>query len=293
MAIFPFPSPRLFPYLRCVRVIVAASAGFCWGVRRAVEKARAIARESKAPIYTDGPLIHNDEMMARLREQGIAETDDPDSLEQGLLMIRAHGIPPDRRAKLSHFPTRLVDATCPDVAKIQGLIRKHARAGCHIVIFGDPGHAEVVGLLGYAEGKGHVVNSVEDIRALPEMQHVCAVSQSTQFPPDYEAIVQGVVRRFPDALVLDTICKSTKNRQRELLEIARKVDAIVVVGGAHSANTVRLVKLARALKPTFHIQAKGQLDPEEFASFTTVGLTAGASTPSFIIADVRKALESI
>lgn len=276
-----------------MRVILAKSAGFCWGVKRAVDRARDLARVNEGPIYTDGPLIHNQQMMQQLESEGIVETAEPGSVPGEILLVRAHGIPPDRRAMLEKLPVKLVDVTCPDVAKIQKTIKKYAGEGYYIIIFGDTGHAEVTGLLGYADGKGFVVDRPEDVDGLPDVRPVCLVSQSTQFPFYYEKTAKAVLRRFPDAEVLDTICKSTKNRQGELLEIAGNVDAMVVVGGLHSANTVRLVKLAQTLKPTFHIQTSDQLKAEQFRNFKTVGLSAGASTPAFIIKDVKKKLENM
>ena len=276
-----------------MKVLRAKSAGFCWGVERAIEIARDYAHHGRHPVYTDGPLIHNRQMMDQLKADGIQETNDPSSLSSGILIVRAHGIPPDRRAWLDTLPLTIVDATCPDVAKIQNLIRDHARRGFHIVIFGDPGHAEVTGLMGYAEGRGHVVSRVEDVANLPPVGPVCLVSQSTQLPIAYRRMVEAVRARFPDTVVLDTICRSTENRQRELIDMAEWVDALVVVGGRHSANTLRLVELAGSLKPTFHIETYGQLSPEKLQGFKTIGLTAGASTPAFIIEDVKQNIERL
>jgi (E)-4-hydroxy-3-methyl-but-2-enyl pyrophosphate reductase len=276
-----------------MKVILAKSAGFCWGVSRAVEKARHLAQDKHAPIWTDGPLIHNRQMVAELEKEGIRESARPEDLHDGTLLIRAHGIPPDRLRLLSELPLNLEDATCPDVARIQDVIKRHAAQGFHILIFGDPGHAEVIGLLGYAEQRGHVVSLPEDVDRLPNAHPVCLVSQSTQFPAAYAGIAAAVRRRFPDATVLDTICKSTKNRQQELVKIAAETDALVVVGGLHSANTLRLVELARTLRPTFHVQTADQIGPADFRGICTVGLTAGASTPQFIIEQVRTKLEGM
>lgn len=276
-----------------MKVILAKSAGFCWGVSRAVDKARELVDGGDGPIYTDGPLIHNEQLMARLRSEGILETGNPEDASTGTLLIRAHGISPDRRSALTRSAASLVDATCPDVAKIQGKIRKHARTGYDIVIYGDEGHAEVIGLLGYAEGKGHVVNNRDDVERLPQLNKVCLVSQSTQFPAAYADIARLVEERFPGTAVLDTICVATKRRQAELLEIAGQVDVIVVVGGAHSANTVRLVELAGSRKPTVHIQTADDIDPEIMKGFGVAGLSAGASTPAFIIDQVMARLEEI
>jgi (E)-4-hydroxy-3-methyl-but-2-enyl pyrophosphate reductase len=263
-------------------------------VDRAVRKARDLARTSGGKrVCTDGPLIHNRQMMEQLRAEGVVECPQPEALTDELLMIRAHGIPPDRRARLARMPVTLVDATCPDVARTQGLIRRYARKGFHTLVFGDAGHAEVTGLLGYTEGCGHVVSRGEDVQGLPDMDAVCLVSQSTQFTEDYEGIADAVRRRFPRVVVLDTICESTKSRQQELADVAGKADAIVVVGGAHSANTLRLVEIARRLRPTFHIETVDQLDPSKLRTFRTVALTAGASTPAFVLDAVRKALEAM
>lgn len=275
-----------------MKVVLAESAGFCRGVRRAVDKARALVAQGHS-VYTDGPLIHNEQMMQKLHSEGIIVSQDPSSLADDDLIIRAHGIPPDRREMLRKTRARLVDATCPDVAKIQGLIRKHARSGYFIIVFGDKGHAEVTGLLGYTEGKGYVVNSTRDINNLPDISPICLVSQSTQFPLDYEEVANTIRARFPDTVVLDTICESTKNRQNELVNMAASVDAIVVVGGSHSANTVRLVELARTLKTTFHIQTAEQIKPELLRDYKIIGLTAGASTPKFIIEEIQQTLEKI
>jgi (E)-4-hydroxy-3-methyl-but-2-enyl pyrophosphate reductase len=276
-----------------MKVFLAETAGFCWGVQRAVEKARQLASGDQVPVYTDGPLIHNEEMMQALHRDGILETDTPERIGSHTLIIRAHGIPPSRRAELRSLPVRLVDATCPDVARIQGTIRKHARRGYAIVIFGDKGHAEVTGLLGHAEGHGYVVESIQDVGTLPAIENVCLVSQSTQFPFAFERIAKAIRKRFPRALVIDTICKSTRSRQSEVLRLAKRVEAFVVVGGAHSANTLRLVDLATSLHPTYHIQHSDQIDDEWFQGLQCVGLTAGASTPHFIIEAVRKRIENI
>lgn len=291
--LFPLTFQRTPSSLLPMKVILARSAGFCWGVSRAVNIARETAAKSMSPVHTDGPLIHNEQMMEQLRTEGIVECNDLSLLGKGVLVIRAHGISPERRKMLNSLPVTIVDATCPDVARIQTLIRQHASKGYYIVICGDDGHAEVTGLLGYAEGRGFVVSREEDVAKLPDIQPVCLVSQSTQFPLCYAKIADAVRHRFPGAKVLDTICHSTRNRQMELEEMAKSVDAIVVAGGAHSANTVRLVQLAASLKPTIHIQTASQLDPADFVTFKAVGLTAGASTPDFVIEEVRKAIEGM
>ncbi len=272
---------------------MAPSAGFCWGVRRAVEKARGARKEAGQPVYTDGPLIHNEQMLAELEAEGIRQTNDLRGLDSATVIIRAHGVTPGKRERLRQAAGRVVDATCGDVARIQGLIRKHAREGCYTLIFGDPGHAEVEGLLGFTEGRGRCVTSPKDMARVRTRRRVCLVAQSTQFPDDFAEIAAAVRRWFPDAIVLDTICGATKSRQKDVLRLAPKVDAFVVVGGRHSANTLRLAELAARYKPTYHVETADQLDLSQLAGCRVVGLTAGASTPDFILQEVRRVLEAI
>jgi 4-hydroxy-3-methylbut-2-enyl diphosphate reductase len=276
-----------------VKVLAARSAGFCWGVRRAVEQARQIAKTGPLPVRTDGRLIHNAPMMAALAKEGIEETDDPSGLKGGTLLIRAHGISPERREALRMLPLKLVDATCPDVARIQGTIRKYAGKGYAVIVFGDVGHAEVLGLLGFASNGGWVVSDPAEVAALPDMDPVCLVSQSTQLPASYDAVAAAVRARFPGAVILDTICESTRNRQKELVELAARADAIVVVGDPSSANTRRLAELARSMLPTFAVQSAAELDPAAIRRYKVVALTAGASTPDFVLNAVRAALEAM
>jgi len=276
-----------------MQVILAKSAGFCWGVQRAIDKATQLARSSHRPVYTDGPLIHNRPLMEQLRSEGVIETATPETLKEGVLLVRAHGIPPKRRRWLQTLPLRLADATCPDVARIQGLILKHARQGYSIVIYGDAGHAEVLGLLGFCEGRGYVVTRSSDVAKLPALPRACLVSQSTQFPEFFEAVASALRAHSRDAIILDTICAATRNRQQELLDISNRVDAIVVVGDLHSANTLRLVELAKSRRPTFHVQTEADIESSHLQGFRSVGLTAGASTPSFLIKAVQLKLEAI
>lgn len=276
-----------------MRVIVAKSAGFCWGVKRAVAKARCLCAEQPEPVYTDGPLLHNKQLLDQLAREGVRSTARAGGLRRGVLLIRAHGITPARRARLNRLRVPVFDATCGDVARIQGLIGRHAAKGNNIVIFGDKGHAEVTGLLGYAAGRGYVVSRPSEVKRLPPLSKVCLVSQSTQCPDCYAQVAAAVRRRFPDAIVLKTICRATRNRQKELVHIAAKVDALVIVGDTKSANTMRLVKLARTLKPTIFIQTAGQIVPGRLRRYKTVGLTAGASTPDFVIEAVRIKLETL
>lgn len=279
-----------------MKVVRAKSAGFCWGVRRAVDMASALAGESAGePVWTDGPLIHNSREVARLAALGVRTAADPAALPAGSrLLVRAHGIPPARRAWLGSLPLALSDATCPKVTFIQKLCAKAAAEGRTVFILGDPDHAEVVGLLGHAGDRGFVVTGPADVTAAPDPgTPVALFSQSTQEPALFEKTAAAVRARWPDALVRNTICDATRSRQGELAALAEACDAIVVVGSPESANTQRLAALAGRLRPTVVVDRADAIDPAAFAGVATVGLTAGASTPDDLISEVENRLGSL
>jgi (E)-4-hydroxy-3-methyl-but-2-enyl pyrophosphate reductase len=287
-----------------MKVIRAKSAGFCWGVKRAIDIAREIAVNQKKPVFTDGPLIHNSQMMDKLEKEGIQEIGDYQSSQKldipkegtadAVMVVRAHGISPQRREYLKGIGLTFKDATCPDVGIIAGKIRLHAKKGYSTVIFGDPKHPEVIGLMGYTEGKGHVVQSMEDVENLPDLgEHCCMVSQSTMFTHEFQRLSETLKAKVPQLLIFDTICGATKERQADILVLTEQgAQAIVVIGGKHSANTVKLAALARLQNlPTYHIETVDELDLKAFQGLHTVGVTAGASTPDFLIDAVCTALE--
>ncbi|MBE6411976.1 MAG: 4-hydroxy-3-methylbut-2-enyl diphosphate reductase [Opitutales bacterium] len=291
-----------------MKVIRAESAGFCFGVERAINIATTCTENGKCKVYTDGPLIHNRQMMERLTNCGIHEIGDykseseidsqisDTSQDDKVLVIRAHGVSPERRKYLMNLGMRCKDATCPDVGKIAGTIKMHANKNYTTIIVGDPNHPEVIGLLGYAGGKGFVVKSNKDIDALPNIEgDICMVSQSTMFTDDYNDIAEYLKKRFPQTKVIDTICGATKTRQKDVVALAEKgAQAIVVIGGKHSANTVKLAIMAqRTGLPCFHIETVKELDIEALKKFDVVGVTAGASTPDFLINEVCNTLEKL
>lgn len=275
-------------------------------MERAIKIAEAYSQEGKQKVLTDGPLIHNSQMMERLEGERIHEVGDytseaelnlsEEEKENSVLVVRAHGISPERRKYLKNLGMEFKDATCPDVGIIAGRIKAGARKGKNTVIFGDPKHPEVIGLLGYAGGRGHVVQNDEDIAQLPELEGgVAMVSQSTMFIHEFERL-SGVLReKYPDAEIYDTICGATKERQTDLRKLVQEgAEAIVVIGGHHSANTRKLAKLAQDHdRPTYHIETAEQIDEEEMRRYQVVGVTAGASTPDFIIDSVEKRLQAI
>jgi (E)-4-hydroxy-3-methyl-but-2-enyl pyrophosphate reductase len=290
-----------------MKVIRAKSAGFCWGVERAIHIAREEAQGGKRTVYTDGPLIHNKQMMSALGKEDVREVGDYQSnrelelpqnedSKESVVVVRAHGISPQRREYLKGLGLPFRDGTCPDVGIIAGKVKSHAEQGYDVVIFGDPDHPEVIGLLGYAKGRGHVVNSEQDLMALPRFQGpVAMVSQSTMFTHEFKNLTSKLAEEYPQLVVFDTICGATKERQSDLVDLVRDgAEAIVVIGGKHSANTRKLAKLASTHnRPAFHVETAEDLDESEMAKFSVIGVTAGASTPEFIIRSVCEKLETI
>ncbi len=278
-----------------MKVILAQTAGFCKGVRRAMAKVLEQSDQTDGPIFTDGPLIHNPQTIEVLERRGVkAISDDNRPGQDDTVFIRTHGVSPERREEIKKMGGRVCDATCPDVARIQGLIRRHRKAGEMVVIVGDREHAEVIGLAGYAGESGHVLNRVEEVSGLPDSDSVCVVAQSTLTRELYREITAAIRQRFENVEILDTICSSTYRRQEEIRRLATDADAVVVVGGKNSANTRHLVQISESEgTPTFHVETAEELVEEEFDAFRTVAVTAGASTPNWILIEVVERLREI
>jgi 4-hydroxy-3-methylbut-2-enyl diphosphate reductase len=277
-----------------MKIEIAKTAGFCMGVRRAVELAMKAPDDNQKPICTFGPLIHNPQVLNVLKSKGIEIlTEVPDQAE-GTVLIRAHGVPPSVKTILADAGLSIIDATCPRVIRVQVIIRKHARKGYDTIIVGDEDHPEVIGLLGYAGGRGHVVSTLEGLADLPVFERAIVVAQTTQNINDYDNIKRWVDDNLPHYQVYDTICDSTEKRQAEIKCLANLVDAVVVVGGKDSGNTQRLHEIAKAAgKPAFHAETEADLDFEALSQFGHVGVTAGASTPNWVIKKVCRAIEAI
>jgi len=280
-----------------VKVKVARTAGFCMGVRKALEAVLAATTEASATketVYTYGPLIHNNQVLEVLEARGVRCLEELDGTDSGRIAIRAHGIPPQERRIIKEKGLKILDATCPRVAKVQGIIKKHALRGYEVVIVGDDNHAEVLGLKGFSNNRAHVVSKMEDVQTLPPMERVLVVAQTTQDEAIFNEIVEVLQKRFPEVIVRNTICDSTHNRQQEVRSLSKEVEAMVVVGGRHSANTRRLADIAMASGvPTFHVETADELDRKKLSAFRVVGVTAGASTPNWLISRVVRQLETI
>lgn len=272
-----------------VQITVAKSAGFCPGVKNAIDKVLELAKHNDRPIYTLGPLIHNKQVIETLREKNIQSVDSAAEIKEkgAILVIRAHGIPPEEEAKIRALDLEVVDATCPLVKHVQENIRKHARQGYSTIIVGDRDHAEVVGLMGYTEGRGYVVDGPQEVKKLPRLKKANIVAQTTQEGDVFTEAAAAAREVAGELAVSNTICNPTKQRQKETVEFSKDSDLVIVVGGKNSANTARLFQICERLaKKAVHIEKEDELRPELFKDARKIFITAGASTPSWMIEKV-------
>ncbi len=278
-----------------MKVKVAKTAGFCMGVRRAMDILLDAANEKNIDggVYTDGPLIHNPQVLEYLEKRGIKVVKGQSDLSKSTVVIRAHGVTPARRNEIESTGAKVCDATCPHVMRVQSIIKKYAAQGYSTIIVGDKGHAEVVGLLGYAEGRGYVVQELDEIEHLPPMDKVCVVAQTTQDRRMFKEAIERIRKRYGCCETFETICSSTYKRQDEIISLSKSVDAMIVVGGRGSANTTRLVTICESQgTPTFHVETDAELDLELLKDYETIGVTAGASTPNWMIKRVVEKVHS-
>jgi (E)-4-hydroxy-3-methyl-but-2-enyl pyrophosphate reductase len=277
-----------------MKILIAKNAGFCMGVRRAVEMVLDAPGKHKNPICTFGPLIHNPQVLDLLKEKEISILDYVPTCGTGTVLIRAHGVPPRIKQDLKKAGYDIIDATCPRVIKVQTIIRKHAKKDYASIIIGDKNHPEVVGLLGYAGGRGFVVDNMDDLDSLPAFERAIVVAQTTQNTYFYEEVKEWVSRRFPHYKIFDTICDSTSKRQAEIKNLADSVDAVIVVGGHSSGNTKRLAEISKMTgKPTYHVETESEIDLDALSEVKHVGITAGASTPNWMIRKIYRTLEAL
>ena len=278
-----------------MEVIRAKTAGFCFGVKRAVDTVyEQLEKASESTmIYTYGPIIHNEEVVKDMKQKGVIVLQSEaelDALTEGTVIIRSHGVEKAIYDKLNAQGIKIVDATCPFVKKIHNIVQKESANGNYIIIVGNPQHPEVEGIRGWAGTKATVVQTKEDIDKLkiPENEKVCVVSQTTFNYNKFKELVEIILKKSYDVSVLNTICNATKERQTEARSIAETVDAMIVIGDKHSSNTQKLFEICRkACNNTYYIQTLGDLDLNQLGSVETVGITAGASTPNNIIEEVQ------
>ena len=281
-------------------VTVAKTAGFCFGVERAVnrvyEQIEALKKgEARGPIYTYGPIIHNEEVVKDLADQGVVVLETEEDLRrlpvgEGTVVIRSHGVSRRIYEILEERQVTVVDATCPFVKKIHRIVAERSAAGDAVVVIGSADHPEVEGIKGWGNEYTTVVKDSQEAEeyVLPEGRKLCIVSQTTFNYNKFQELVEKFLKKGYDSSVLNTICNATQERQVEAAKIASQVDAMIVIGGRHSSNTQKLYEIClKECKNTFYIQTLGDLDPDSVSSVRSVGITAGASTPKKIIEEVH------
>ena len=277
-----------------MQVTVAKSAGFCFGVQRAVDTVYEQVEKGVRPIYTYGPIIHNEVVVQDLEEKGVRVLEGKEDLEQlteGTVIIRSHGVGKEIYDLISAKGLNCVDATCPFVKKIHRTVEKESAAGRQIIIIGNDNHPEVEGIKGWCHSPALVIESAEQAEALtvPEETKVCIVSKTTFNYKKFKDLVEILDKKRYDRIVVNTICNATEERQTEARQIAGKVNAMIVIGGSHSSNTQKLFEICRKeCENTYYIQTVHDLDLEVLRSTGLVGITAGASTPKKIIEEVQK-----
>lgn len=275
-----------------MKVTLAKSAGFCFGVKRAVEMVYKEAETGKK-VYTLGPIIHNEQVVQDLEQKGVRVIDTPEELskaEDATVIIRSHGISADVYHQLEDKKVRIVDATCPFVSKIHRIVEKKYQEGSCIVIVGNANHPEVEGINGWCNGAATVIGSVSEAENYSQepARKLCVVAQTTFNYKKFKDIVDFFSKKSYDIDVMNTICNATEERQTEAAAIAGDSDAMIVIGGKHSSNTQKLYEICKNVCPDTHfIQTLDDLDLKQFQSFRSVGITAGASTPNTIIKEVQ------
>ncbi len=273
-----------------MKVFLADKAGFCFGVKRAISTAFKAAAGGN--VYCLGPLIHNPQEVERLRQAGVKTVEDFTSLKPGdFLIIRSHGVPPRVLEQASEKGLQIIDLTCPFVGKAQRDAESLHKEGYQVVVVGEKRHPEVQSILGYAGDNAVVVETAEEVEGLSLLSRIGIVAQTTQSYSNFSEIVLKLLSLSKELKVFNTICNSTKERQDAARLLAGQVDVMLVVGGRNSANTSRLVSVCRKEgKPTYHIEVADEIQPDWLEGATTVGVTAGASTPDWVVEGVLKKL---
>lgn len=280
-----------------MEVRLAKSAGFCFGVKRAVEQVYEQAETGKK-IYTYGPIIHNEEVVKDLEQKGVTvlEEDQLDDLNEGTVIIRSHGVERCVCDKIMSKGLECVDATCPFVKRIHLVVEKESKAGKQIVIVGSKSHAEVIGIMGWSFTPVVVIETEEDAEqaSLPMDKEICLVSQTTFNFKKFDKIVQILTEKGYRLQVVNTICNATQERQTEARELARKADVMIVIGGMQSSNSRKLYEIcAKECENTHFIQTLQDLQLNISGDVKMIGITAGASTPNHIIEEVYQHILSI
>ncbi len=279
-----------------MEVLLADEYGFCFGVERAVELVEDALKEAARPIRSLGPLIHNAQEMERLGAEGVSTIDLPTEADSNTVaVIRAHGVTPEVQSELERRAAKVIDATCPFVTRVQHLAQRAANEGRDVVVAGNPDHPEMIGVVGYAPHNTFVVRDADEVASLPPLRAPLVVSQTTIKLQTFLEVAEAVRKKSDtEPQVVNTICSATRDRQDAARALAGEVDVFYVIGGRHSSNSVKLLAVCQEqCKKSFLIETPAEINPTDLKGARRVGVTAGASTPNWLIEQVVKRLREI
>jgi 4-hydroxy-3-methylbut-2-enyl diphosphate reductase len=270
-----------------MRIEVAAHAGHCFGVKAAIQKAFETARQEKTKVFTLGPIIHNPQVVAKLEKAGVGVVNSLSEMDEGVIIIRSHGVAPEVIQEALAKGFKVVDATCPFVKRAQKLAKELTEEGYDLIVLGDPLHPEVAGIVGTVHGKAMVVSSAQQVETLSERQRYGLIAQTTQSLDNLQQVACTLLTKTMTLKVCNTICNATQDLQRETRRLAKQVDLMLVVGGRNSANTTRLFTICQEEGVSArHLETVEEINPAWFHGVNSVGVTAGTSTPDWIINEV-------
>lgn len=277
-----------------MEIKIAKFSGYCYGVKRAMDLAlEKLDETSEKKVYSLGPLIHNDQAMKKFTDKGLIVEEDIKKIEKNsTAIVRSHGLPKDFYDKMDIISTNVVDATCPFVKKIQDIVYENYKSGHGIILIGDKDHPEIRGINGWSDNSSIIINSIEDVERFDfseDRAYIVAV-QTTYKLEKYLQIEKILKNRLKKVEFFNTICYATRERQDAARELSKTVDAMIVIGGKSSSNTKKLAEICSENCITFLIETAKDIDLEKISSFSTIGITAGASTPDFIIDEVKDLL---
>lgn len=280
-----------------MEVRIAENAGFCFGVKRAMNMAwDELENKTSDNVYSLGPLIHNKQAVDKYKEKGLMEMDSLDKIpSDSKLIIRSHGVGKKIYTDSESKNMDIVDTTCPFVKKIHDIVKEFSNKGYKIIIVGNSTHPEIIGINGWCDNEAIIINREEEIDNITfnNNDRYCVVSQTTANLESFDKIVSKLKSKIEDLTVNNTICFATKERQLSATDLAKEVDCMVVIGGKHSSNTQKLVNICKNIVPTFSIETKEELEKSKLEKFKVAGVTAGASTPDWIIEEVIEYLKEI
>ncbi|WP_304340213.1 4-hydroxy-3-methylbut-2-enyl diphosphate reductase [Metaclostridioides mangenotii] len=279
-----------------MNIKISKNAGFCFGVKRAMKMAWDEVESGDDDIYALGPLIHNKQAVTKYEEKGLKTVDEVNDVPSNMnMIIRSHGVAEKIYNEAVEKDINIIDTTCPFVKKIHNIANEHYNKGYKIIVIGDAKHPEVIGINGWCDDSAIVIKTLEELNDIDfdNSLKYCVVAQTTINSVLYNEITNSLRENLKEVVFNDTICSATKSRQQAARDLSKEVDCMIVIGGKHSSNTQKLVKVCEEYVPTFAIETKNEIDKDEVLKYSEVGITAGASTPDWIIEDVLDYLKSL